>query len=46
MEGMADVFSKKASGSASDHEHTFKELHAKMGQATVEWVFVAKAFGK
>jgi transposase len=46
MESMADVFSKKASGSARDHEHTIKELHAKIGQLTVERDFLAKAFGK
>ena len=46
MESMADVFTKKGDGSASDHEHTVKELHAKIGQLTVERDFLAKAFGK
>jgi transposase len=46
MEGMADVFSKKAGSSGGDHEHTIKELHAKIGQLTVERDFLAKAFGK
>ena len=46
MESMADVFSRKSSGSARDHEHTIKELHAKIGQLTVERDFLAKAFGK
>jgi transposase len=46
MEGMVDVFSKKASGSGSDHEHTIKELHAKIGQLTVERDFLSKASGK
>ena len=46
MGSMVDVFSKKASGSGSNHEHTIKELHAKIGQLTVERDFLAKAFGK
>ena len=46
MGGMVDVFAKKTSGSAGDHESTIKELHAKIGQLTVERDFLAKAFGK
>ena len=46
MESMVDVFTKKGGGSASGHEHTVKELHAKIGQLTVERDFLAKAFGK
>ena len=46
MEGMVDVFSKKTSGSAADHESTVKELRAKIGQLTVERDFLAKAFGR
>ena len=44
-ESMVDVFTKKAGSSAGDHEKTIKELHAKIGQLTVERDFVAKAFG-
>ena len=43
---MADFFSKKASNSMRDHEGTIKELHAKIGELTVERDFLAKAFGK
>jgi transposase len=46
MEGMVDFFSKKASNSMRDHEGTIKELHAKIGELTVERDFLAKAFGK
>ena len=46
MESMVDVFSKKNSSAIKDHEGTIKDLHAKIGQLTVERDFLAKAFGK
>lgn len=45
-EGMAEIFTKKFSGSEVDHANTVKELHAKIGQLTVERDFLAKAFGR
>jgi transposase len=46
VEGMAETFTKKVSGYESDHANTVKELHAKIGQLTVERDFLAKAFGR
>jgi transposase len=44
MENMAAVFGKGAEGKASEAE--LKELHAKIGQLTLEVDFFEKAFGK
>ena len=44
--GMADIFTKRLSGYESDHANTVKELHAKIGQLSVERDFLAKAFGR
>jgi len=46
VEGMVDVFSGKGvtSGQANDSE--IKDLHAKIGQLTVERDFLSKAFGR
>ena len=44
--GMADIFTKKLSGYESDHANNVKELHAKIGQLSVERDFLAKAFGR
>lgn len=45
LEGMEDIFSGKA-GPQKAHEREIKELHAKIGQLTVERDFLAVAFGK
>jgi transposase len=45
-DGMAEVFLGKAARKAKDHESEVKELHAKIGQLTVERDFLAKAFGR
>ncbi len=45
-EGMVDVFSGKPAGRDSSHEAEVKELHAKIGELTVEKDFLAKAFGR
>jgi transposase len=45
LEGMADIFSGKT-GPQKTHEQEIKELHAKIGQLTVERDFLAVAFGK
>lgn len=46
-EGMADTFSR-GGGPARDskHESQVKDLHAKIGELTVERDFLAKAFGR
>ena len=36
---------EKGSGSGTDHTATIKELHAKIGQLTVEKDFLSKALG-
>ena len=45
-DGMVDVFTGKVSRREGDAEATVKELHAKIGQLTVERDFLAKAFGR
>ncbi len=45
-DGMAEVFLGKADRKEKDHEFEVKELHAKIGQLTVERDFLAKAFGR
>lgn len=45
LKGLSDIFSGKA-GPQKDHEKEVKELHAKIGQLTVERDFLAAAFGK
>jgi transposase len=46
VEGLADVFSGKAGARESGHEAQVKDLHAKIGQLTVERDFLANAFGR
>lgn len=46
VEGLTNVFSGKADRSDVVHEAQIKELHAKIGQLTVERDFLAKAFGR
>ena len=45
-EGMADVFSSKGSKGKEVGEAQIKELHAKIGQRTIERDFWAKASGR
>jgi hypothetical protein len=45
LDGMADIFSGKV-GPQKSHEQEIRELHAKIGQLTVERDFLAVAFGK
>jgi len=45
-EGMVGVFSGKASRDDGSYETRIKELHAKIGELTVERDFLSKAFGR
>jgi transposase len=44
--GLQGIFKKKAEKAKADHEAQIKELHAKIGQLTVERDFLAQAFGR
>lgn len=44
--GLADIFEGKAGRNEAAHEALIKELHAKIGQLTVERDFLGKAFGR
>lgn len=46
LEGLADIFTGKEGRNAAAHEAQIKELHAKIGQLTVERDFLGKAFGR
>ena len=46
VEGLADVFKGKASQDEAAHEVQVKQLHAKIGQLTVERDFLVRAFGR
>ena len=46
IESMAETFSNKAERASAANEAQIKELHAKIGQLTVERDFLAKAFGR
>ncbi len=45
-EGMVDVFSGKGTRSGQVNESEIKDLHAKIGELTVERDFLSKAFGR
>lgn len=45
-DGLAEVFSGKQERRQSDDEARIKELHAKIGELTVERDFLSKAFGR
>ena len=45
-ESLPEVFSKKTDRSEADREAELKELHAKIGQLTVENDFLSRAFGR
>ena len=44
--GMVDVFSGKKGARDGSHEVEIKDLHAKIGELTVEKDFLSKAFGR
>ena len=46
QESLPDVFAKKADRSEAARDTDLKELHAKIGQLTVENDFLSKAFGR
>jgi len=46
IEGLAEVFTGKTVRNEGAHEAQIKELHAKIGQLTVERDFLAKAFSR
>jgi transposase len=46
LEGLADIFTGKAGRNDSAHEAKIKELHAKIGQLTMERDFLGRAFGR
>jgi len=46
QESLPDLFAKKSDRKDADQDAEVKELHAKIGQLTVENDFLSKAFGK
>ena len=46
IDNMAETFSGKADRVRHNDEARIKDLHAKIGQLTVERDFLAKAFGR
>ena len=46
QERLPELFTKKGDRGDGSHEAELKELHAKIGQLTVENDFLAKAFGR
>ena len=46
IDGMTTVFAKDSGRHEAEQEAKVKELHAKIGQLTVERDFLARAFGK
>jgi transposase len=46
VEGMMEIFTGKTERKDAVREAQIKELHAKIGQLTVERDFLAKAFGR
>lgn len=46
IEGMSETFRSKSGSNDTLSEEQVKELHAKIGQLTVERDFLAKAFGR
>jgi transposase len=43
---LPDLFAKKSERTDAAHEEEVKQLHAKIGQLSVENDFLAKAFGR
>jgi transposase len=46
IKNMAETFSNKVERASPVNEAQIKELHAKIGELTVERDFLAKAFGR
>ena len=46
VDNMAEAFSRKSERSNKGDDTQIKELHAKIGELTVERDFLAKAFGR
>lgn len=46
QESLPELFSRKAASRDGSRDAEIKELHAKIGQLTVEKDFLAKAFGR
>ena len=46
LEGLEDVFSGSGSKRAADREATIRELHAKIGELTVERDFFLRGLGR
>lgn len=46
IDNMAEAFSSKTEKNNSLNENQIKDLHAKIGQLTIERDFLAKAFGR
>ena len=46
QKGMVEVFASGKAHKEKSHEEEVKELHAKIGQLTVERDFLSKAFGR
>ena len=46
QERLPELFAKKGDRRDGSHEAELKELHAKIGQLTVEKDFLSKAFGR
>jgi len=46
QESLPDLFAKKSDRVESDRDAEVKELHAKIGQLTIENDFLSKAFGR
>jgi transposase len=46
LEGLAGIFTGKVGQNDAAHEAQIKELHAKIGQLTVERDFLGRAFGR
>ena len=46
QENLPELFSRKASTDEVSRDSEIKELHAKIGQLTVEKDFLSKAFGR
>ena len=46
QESLPELFTRKSAGRDGSREAEIKELHAKIGQLTVEKDFLAKAFGR
>jgi transposase len=46
LERLPELFARKGERGDASHEAELKELHAKIGQLTVENDFLSKAFGR